>query len=644
MKHKVFRFTTSAAALLAMTALTVGTAFAAEPAAAPEGESGDSPAPEYAVMTCSPDEIVYSNVEFDYTDQIAEEIASIPVVPEAAAIDLTVTDDLGATGVELVGSLAEDNAADYYLNTYVAGDMLTFAGPIASAVSSVSGDLAVEDGAVAYVLAPISAMELADETILFTMEDGTEYTVHTIPEAFPALEVTGEGVAEEDAGVYTFCLDKFFLRVSTDGELLYYRNLNCVGEVMAENFAPQTFADGQYYSAFIELNPQFRNANGGFSSGYYLLMDENYADIEQICLYANDEENHVHGAGYLDQHEFVMIEPGHYLLLSYTCQLVENLPESLEGIDGGNSAYVWSGIMQEVKDGEVICEINTSDYPLLYESAVEKIDYAGSTLDGVVVTVGQNEVESFADGIMDYVHVNSMDYTLNDEGTMDKLLVSMRDQSAVYQFNAATGAIDWILGGKASTLTGYEDYTTLRTDDNGAAFDALTFGQHFARYTNRDENGQIEGNPEISVFDNQTGMGPFIMAVPIPTLTRVFEAVIDEEAGTAEILNVIDGAYLNEKTDKYHIASHCGSVQYNSPTSVMIGWGLHGVIDNIGAMAPEGTISDIGFEDLRIGSRPVFTDYDMENDTVTFELSGNRNPNQVTHEGFFSYRTYKTAE
>ena len=289
--------------------------------------------------------------------------------------------------------------------------------------------------------------------------------------------------------------------------------------MQAENFAPQTMGDVQYYSAFIETNPQFRNANGGFSSGFYLVMDENYTDIDKITLYPNEEENHVHGAGYLDQHEFVMIEPEHYLLLSYTCQLVENLPESIEGIDGSSTAYVWSGIMQEVKDDAVVFEINTSDYPLLYESAVEKIDYAGSTLDGVIVTVGHNEVESYADGIMDYVHVNSMDYTLNDEGTVDKLLVSMRDQSAVFQFDAATGAIDWILGGKASTLSGYEDFTTVRTDDNGAAFDALTFGQHFARYINKDENGQIAGDPEISVFDNQTGMGPFIMAVPIYPVT-----------------------------------------------------------------------------------------------------------------------------
>ena len=85
-------------------------------------------------------------------------------------------------------------------------------------------------------------------------------------------------------------------------------------------------------------------------------------------------------------------------------------------------------------------------------------------------------------------------------------------------------------------------------------------------------------------------------------------------------------------------------MQYDPDTAVMIGWGLHGVIDNIGLFAPEGTISDKGYDDLRIGSIPIFTEYDMTNDTVTFELTGSRSPLTESHEPFFSSRTYKTAE
>ena len=281
---------------------------------------------------------------------------------------------------------------------------------------------------------------------------------------------------------------------------------------------------------------------------------------------------------------------------------------------------------------------------MLYESAVEKIDYANSTDQGTTVTINNNQIPSLADGWMDYVHTNSLDYTLDKEGNVDKLLVSMRDQSAVYQFDFASGAMEWILGGKASTLTGYDNYASERKDDNGNAFNALTFGQHYARYTNRNADGTIDGNPEISVFDNHTGSAPFITAVEIPTLTRTFKAVIDEKAKTATISDVVNGTDLNQKTDKYHIASHCGSVDYFNEDSVVIGWGLHAVIDNIGKMAPEGTIGDKGYNDLRIGSRPIFTEYDQKNDTVTFELSADRNPLCQSHEAFFSYRTYKTLD
>ncbi len=607
--------------------------------------SEEAPEKEEIVIVA---EINYANIGFDFAEDIAAEKETVATVPASAEIDVELSDTMGITGMVIVPALDAADTENYYLNAYAAGDELTLAAKdgavIKSAVSSISGEIALADGAAAFVPAALDAADPVDEIITVTMESGEVYNIHTLPQAIPDMTITGEGVAEADTGVYSFAVDKFMLRVNTDGELLYYRNINCVGEQQVENFATQIAGGKTYYTVFVELRKEYRNIQGGYSSGMYLVMDENYNEIDQVTLAENADPNHTHGEGYLDQHEFVILEDGHYILLSYTPLLVNNLPDTVEGLDGGSSAYVWAGIIQEVKDGTVISEINTADYPLLYESAVEKINYANSTDQGVTVNLNGNDVPSPADGWQDYVHVNSVDYTMDEDGTIDKILVSMRDQSAVYQFDIDTGAMEWILGGKASTLTGYEDYTSTRTDDNGVEFQALTFGQHFARYTNKNEAGMIEGNTEISVFDNQTGIAPFITAVEIPTLTRTFKATIDTAANTAVISDVINGTDLNQKTDKYHIASHCGSVQYNSATSVTIGWGLHGVIDNIGPMAPEGTIGDKGYADLRQGSRPVFTDYDPSADTVTFELSLTRSPLEENSEGLFSYRTYKTAE
>lgn len=593
-------------------------------------------------------ELDYTNVNYDFAQDIAAEKKAVALVPAEADISLKAADANGATGVVLVPSTEEGNTTDYYLNAYVAGNELVFTGGIASASSSVSGDVTVENGEARVVPADLKATQPADEVIEFTMEDGSQYKVHTVSELLPVLNVTTAAVAEENAGVYHFALDHFMLSVDTDGNLVYYRNFGSVGELMAENFSKQITKDGTFYTTFVELRQEYRNVNGGYSSGMYVVMDENFKEIDYVTLLPNTEENHTHGEGYLDQHEFVMIGKGHYLTLSYTPEYVENIPENA-GTGGAAAGYVWAGVFQEVRDGTVVAEINTTDYPLLYESAVEKLDYANSTDQGVTVTVNENEVFSLADGWQDYVHPNSLDYTLHGDGTVDSLLVSMRDQCAVYQFDMASGALEWILGGKASTLSGYEEFTSQRQDEAGNEFQALTYAQHYARYMNKNEDGVIEGTIRISVFDNQTGTAPFFIQPPAPqmapNLTRTFTADIDPEAGTVKIENVINGTDLNQKSEGYHIASHCGSVDYFNDNSVLIGWGLHGVIDNIGPMAPEGTIADpAGYADLRQGSRPVFTEYDQANDTITFELYVTRNPKVQSHEALFSYRTYKTAD
>ena len=601
---------------------------------------------------------------FDYSKLIAEQEKQFAVVPEAAKIGIAAEDEKGASGVVLTAS--KKYQGEYCLNALVAGDKIalnaTGDNKVSSAVSTnENSDIAIVDGKVVFTPAAINAGNPIDEVITVTMEDKTEYKVHTLNDMMPGMNIENNGVEKDDAGVYSFALDHFFLRVNTEGELVYYRFIpqmhvtvdsrGNVSENMAENFAAQDTVDGsRYYTAFIELKPDYRNANGGYSSGSYLVMDKDYVDIDQAVLEPTTE----HGDGYLDQHEFVVLGKDHYIDLSYTPILAENLPDSVKGIDGGHTGFVWAGIIQEVKDGKVVKEINTADYPLLYESAVECINYAGSTLKGAPVTAGQTEVaNNFAAGVMDYVHVNSVDYTLDAKGNTDKILVSMRDQSAVYQFDFDNGDIDWILGGKASTLTGYDEYTSTRTDDNKVPFKALTYGQHFARYTNKDANGMITGNAEISVFDNQTGIGPFLTSPTFPgaptTKTRTFEATIDETKGTATISNVIKGSDLTDKNGKYHIASHCGSVQYDSATSVTIGWGLHGVIDNIPGVVPAEklTIHDGNYPEIALkqGSRPVFTDYNPTTATISFELTPVRNQmNMGSPDALFSYRTYKTAD
>lgn len=643
-------------AMLSAAALALGILSGCGPAAsAPSTSPSAAPSPAAPQESAQAEQGVfalsYSNVNFDFSKDIAQLMDQTPLVPQQADIPLTVADEKGASGVILVPSVREDGAGDYYLNALVAGNALQFTATadIARVESSVSGGVEVQDNAFSLVPAPIVVGAQEQEVITVTMADGQVYRVHTAHELAPVLNITTKQVAEENAGVYDFALDKFLLRVNTEGEVVYYRNLNCVGEKMAENFARQETAGGDFYTTFVELNVEYRNMNGGYSSGLYLVMDENYADVDTVTLLPNAEEHHTHGEGYLDQHEFVVLGKGHYLTMSYTPMLVENLPEGVQGIDGGSSAYVWAGIFQEVQDGKVRYELNTTDYPMLYETAVEKLDYANSTDQGIDAEDRQgNTIHVFSEGFMDYVHPNSIDYTLDGQGNVDKLLVSMRDQCAVYQFDLDTGAVEWVLGGKASTFTGYEAYATQRKDEKGVEFTALSYGQHDARYLNKNADGTLTGNPRISMFDNQTGDAPFRIEPPAPTmapnLTRTLQVELNVEDKTATVSHVINGVDLNALSQGYHIASHCGSVAYDNDNAVVIGWGLHGVVDGIGAAAPAGTITDKGYEDLRQGSRPVFTEYDLEHGTITFELYATRNPLIQSHEALFAYRTYKSGK
>ena len=108
---------------------------------------------------------------------------------------------------------------------------------------------------------------------------------------------------------------------------------------MAENFkAVDAPEDGnRYYTYFVELRSDMRNSQGGYSSGEYVIMDENYKEIDYVTLMPNTDENHTHGEGYLDQHEFQLLGRDHWISLSYTGVFVDNLPEDIEKNQGRRS-------------------------------------------------------------------------------------------------------------------------------------------------------------------------------------------------------------------------------------------------------------------------------------------------------------------
>ncbi len=578
--------------------------------------------------------IEYKNYHFDFSEQIAQARAELKLVPDAADIEITASDANGASGVVLVPEFGAAGSSNYFFNALVVGSKVTLTAKEGSKIkeaksTAADSDIAVaEDGkSASFTPLPIKINPqglLDGETITVVMDSGAEYTIPTASEALPVMDITGKGVADGDAGWYTFSVNAELVAVNTNREVVYYRDVRCVADMALNNFQPETVNGAQFYSFYVNLNLKLANAGKGL--GGWVVMDEHYKDIDFIDMLPNDDPNHTHGEGYVDFHEIRVLGPKHYLTLSYTPLVVDNLPATIKGIDGGSQASVWAGIFQEVEDGKVVAEINTTDYPAMYEAAVEGIKYSE--------LIGSYEKQNSWN---DYVHPNSLDYILNDAGNVQKLLVSLRHLSAVLQFDMPSGKIEWILGGKASTLSGFDDYSETRADDNGVEFNAIMFGQHYARYHEVRKDGTLD----VSVFDNWTGKPPYFYEnKELPTKSRTLKLDINPAKGTAKVNNCIKGRDLDLLTGKDHTADHCASVDYLTDTSTMIGWGLHIPVDHNLPIIKEYGLSE--------GDHCIFTDWDDKNKAVNFELNLTASPltrKREETQGFVpeggSYRSYK---
>lgn len=527
-------------------------------------------------------------LRFDYTEEIAEANFKTTsyTVPEAANCGLNLTSATGATGVVLVSASDKTNTTDLFINAYVASDELTVSGADIVSATKIYGDietpLTVSDGQFSFTPETITVENQIDEIIQVTLTDGTIYQIHTIPEKIPTFEITANN--NPTSGIYAIAIDGFMLQINTDGEITYYRSMGHKGKNVVANFQPHDLTEGRYYTYFYETNTDLRDPDNGYNSGMFVLMDQNYKEIEYITL----QPTETHGEGYLDQHEIYVFSPTHFMLLSYSREFVSNIPNTAAEV---TSAYVQAGIIQEVKDGVVVLEIDSTDYPELYELAMTGNDYASSSVSNY----------------SDYVHPNSIDVDEKD----DNIIVSLRSLSSVVKFDRETGEIIWILGGKGNQFSGLDELI----NSNGILF----LYQHCAQYVDESITGNLT---TISLFDNETNFGS--------NLTRTLMIELDENGKTGEVTNVINGADYDEETGTYHWGTHCGSVEYISSTSAVIGWGLHVKIDTNAET---------------LGTKSVLSEVNPQTGELLFDLVPNRNPSNATSKSsFMSYRAYKTAD
>lgn len=284
----------------------------------------------------------------------------------------------------------------------------------------------------------------------------TTQWIRTLNEGFPVFETVNNGAKE---GVYYFepTMD-WICKMNTNSEILFYKynekNMNDFKQVQDDAGNIYYCYNTPYASSDIVLTV----SSSFFTPSKEVILDENYRVVKEIYGYTQvDGTDSKWG---LDCHDFYFFSLDHYITLSYVPKWVDNVPADL--IKNNNSSVrVMATVIQEIKDGEVVFEWDSTDYPILYSMSVEGNDY--SMKSGT---------------FCDYIHTNSITVCPND----DNIVISMRHNDSVMEISRKTGEIQWILGGK-------EDMFGLSNEQKSCR-------QHYARFTD-------EGT--LTIFDNSTG-------------------------------------------------------------------------------------------------------------------------------------------
>ncbi len=183
--------------------------------------------------------------------------------------------------------------------------------------------------------------------------------------------------------------------------------------------------DGKTYYSYHDQIAGYDNFNfEGFAPGDRVLLDENFNEIKRIRFEESDTVEKDHP---LDGHDFLMIDPDHYILSGYLKDTIYNHPEYPEG-----SSVVYS-YLQEVDHGKVVWDWKSIDYPELYD---------------LIVTDGSDTADDFANeetDVPDIVHFNAM--RLDEDGD---LICSLRHLSTIICLDRTKreDQIKWKLSGR----------------------------------------------------------------------------------------------------------------------------------------------------------------------------------------------------
>ena len=256
-------------------------------------------------------------------------------------------------------------------------------------------------------------------------EKTSSYVVNLMPSTFPDYVTEGESKTDGDFYMSTYDLNQNYLfKLNNQGELIFYKAILKTDEdgntvnTNGLDFRKEYTSDGEVrYTYMPYLADAFADGDcQGINPGSVVVMDENYNVIDEI-FYLDESGEEI----MIDPHGFIWIDEGHYILAAYK-QIVLDVPEDLGAID--NKADMAVLFIQEMKNGEVLWEFDSSTYPqFLYES--NSVTWSAST-----------------ERCHDYMHFNSMSFDADGN-----LLVSCRHLDAILKISTEDGSLIWQLGG-----------------------------------------------------------------------------------------------------------------------------------------------------------------------------------------------------
>lgn len=346
----------------------------------------------------------------------------------------------------------------------------------------------------------------------------SSFAVLTWPSMLPTYTVVGESPYEGD--YYLTIMgngqDNTAMKIDRFGNLKYYY-INPYGSIA--DFKKVETEDGIRYLMFTTISSVY-STRGCSQSGCYVVMDENYHEINRLFMKKSDivpTDNYQ-----VDQHDCLYISDNEYYLITYMDKNVYNIPDTIPHKEYGT--LVSAAVIQGIRDGKVFFEWDSTEFPELYGLSTDLAlcDYT-------------NSKSYYA---ADYMHINSISLDPKD----GNLIASFRNIDTVMKINVQDGSIMWKLSGK--------------DDDFGLTQDQMTSKQHYAQYT---------ADGTLTVFDNGNENEQ----------TRIVEYTLNEEDRTLTDFKFyqIDG-YFSPAT---------GSVQKLPVENdvFVIGWGTRDVANRI---------------------------------------------------------------